>query len=258
MKKSILLSILLVLCLSFQASAFNPLEVMGGKKASAPTYPDIILDMNAEGTWSAGTSYTADGTGECAEDTSGAINSAFVEETGSPLSGSSSFTWDTNYDFCTFDFTTSMTKGRIGSYLKIDLLAAGTEFLKIYNTAAPLGRIGFVMAASSYVQVLFFDGTTTVSDVISTTAVGTVAYVEVAWDSTVGDGSDYVKIYVNGVLEDSSTALTLNGMDFTNFYPGNTGDLSGDATIDRVRISTDPLRDLNALKTTDILSGACP
>jgi len=36
--KKLLLSLLLILCLSFQVSAFNPLEVMGGKKVSGVSY----------------------------------------------------------------------------------------------------------------------------------------------------------------------------------------------------------------------------
>jgi len=258
--KKLILAILFILCLSFQASAWNPMVVTSGGEAA--TYPDIILDMNSEETWVVDTTYTADDPTECHdEDIIGAIaGGGFAEETGSPLSGASSFMWVGSYDRVTFTYTTSMSKGRIGAYLKIDSYNVDTEFLKLYNTGSPYQRAGFKMTADNTVTALFYDGSGGAQGIITSTNDFNTNdhYVEVAWDTTVGVDQDYVKLYVDGSLEATDDDEVFVTLDFNVFYIGNPNATTGAATVDRVRISTDPTRDLNALKTIDTLTGACP
>ena len=260
MRKLILILFILLSCASL-ANSGGIISFPGGGVPSATTYPDIILDMNAEsgsGSWSG--SYVVNGTGECYnEDGTGTINQAVTAETSTPLSGATSFTWDTTSDYIVFDFTTAMTKGRIGAYIRIDNYTVDTPLLSIRDAGSPYDQVTLEMKEGSMIGVQFDDGPSSDSTLVSTTAASSVHYYEVAFDTTVGAGTDYVKIYADGGAAENTITGTWEGLTFSNFWIGNTsGSQSGDATIDRIRISTDPLRDLNALKDIVTLTGACP
>jgi hypothetical protein len=84
----------------------------------------------------------------------------------------------------------------------------------------------------------------------------TYVFLEFAYDATVGAGSDYVKVYKNGVEMDSEETETLTDIGkVTNVLVGAAGAHGETVTAtDNIICSTDPTRDLYALA----LRTTCP
>ena len=246
-------------------------DLLGGGTASeflgkvTADYSDIVFWANAEGTWSVGTSYTL-GAGECQSigdgDNACAINSEFTEETGSPLQGASSFKIVGAYDRCSFDNTLAWTKGRIGALLYFPTGEIGYDPIFFFNNS-PANLIGFTTPTVETTRAFLRDNgtyTTTVTGTVTTYDTAAV-FVEVAFDFTIGAGSDRLEIYENGSLTDWDYFLTItDSMTISNFFLG-TSNSSGAVVyyFDQVMVSTDPTRDLNALKALSAAPlGACP
>lgn len=250
----------------FVGTASTKSHVTGQTISSGVDYSDIIFWANADGTWDAGTSYTLGAT-ECSSltdaDDACAINSDFVEETVAPLVGSSSFHIQGGWDYCTFEHTTAMPTGRIGFAIKF-ISGVDNSTITHFMDNDPVNRTGAFINSDDKVEAYIYDDNSQTTGVITTTSDydANEHYGEVAWDYTVGAGSDYVKIYTDGSLEDTDATLTIDeAMTLTLLMLGINANIAGDYILDQVIISTDPDRDLNALKAvTDVttLSGACP
>lgn len=261
MKKFAIFTFLLLSFLVVSVHA-GPMMLLS-QNESADDYSDIIFWANAEGTWNAGTSYTLGGS-ECTaldtDDTVCAIASAFAEEIGSPLVGSSSFTYPNGWDYCALVTTgMTLTKGRMGVKVSAQTWVANTDIISLYDNS-PVNTITLDMYGSGQIRGYYRENGSGFDTVTSTSNFNTVTHVvEMAWDTTVGDGSDYVKVYVDGSLETTSGSKTLGTMTLDGFYIGNNSVNAGSTIFDQIIISTDPDRDINALMSlTSAPSGSCP
>lgn len=276
--KKLLLPVLLflwVLNLSSFAHTRMSMVIVAGHDIASADYSDIIQWLNLEGTWNADPC-TNDGdydmgASECGFDTEIFCGSDVSQESTSPLVGSySARCSDTggNRYFRTDLHATGQQydKGRMGIWVKHNSgnINSGTVMQLLWDNS-PDNQFGLHWYDADQVEVYVrINGSVIINNsVISTTSDFETNghYVEVAWDFSLGAGSDYVKLYVDGVLEDSDSTLSITDTDATvrYVYCGQFNSTASDWIWDQCFFSTDPTRDFNALKNeTSKPSGACP
>ena len=258
MIKKLILFILLSLCVALQASAWNPMITTSG--TSAATHPYIILWINAEGAISG--TYNIDGS-ECANDTTGTINGELTIDAVTPLVGAGSFVTAGTYDHVLFSMaTTAMSEGRIG--IMVDPISEPIDNGVIFDLrhSANNDRIILRYDGTDDVQFLIIENDIQIAT-LSTAANNydtDTLMIEVAWKSDIGDGSDTMEIFADGVSIVRLSDETLDeALGYDGFYIGNLSAVANTIRMDQIIISNDSTKSLNALKA--LLSapvGACP
>ncbi len=281
MIKKLLISICLVLLLpvtAFSIGSTPDLDISGYVAVVSPTspttpavksagvdYSHILLFLTGDGAWDVGVSYTLDGS-ECSSltdaDDACAINGAFAEETVAPIVGGSSFKTVDAQDYCTFDHVNAMPKGRLAAWVKLPTGVAGSSLPHLHDDA-PVNRTGLAHLDDDQVTAYIYDDGTPVININSTITKDfddTAHFVELPWDYSVGDGSDYARLIIDNVLEDEETALTIDeAMTWRWFILGNKTANAGAHITDQIILSDDPTISLYPLRNlASAPAGACP
>ena len=247
----------------------------------AVDYSSIISFINLEGTWTANPctadgDYDADSAGECGFDTEIYCSGDVAKQTVSPLVGTNSAdVVDTQRYFRIEYPSNGHADGAVFAKGQFCILVDPSGTIPADSSLAagmidtdPDNVLWLRFDAGNKLDVVLEDGgtdklglslETDTSDFHTTTH-----FVCVAWDFTVGAGSDYVKLYVDGVEEDvgDSDDLTVSDTWSIRFiYAGNygTNDPVQSWIWDNHIVSNDPTADLSALSTaTTKPTGACP
>jgi len=271
MIKKLILFTLLSLCVALQASAWNPMITTSGTSAAA-TYPDIIFWMNGEGAWTTDPTdlYTL-GASECTALAGAAaacaITGLFTEVTADgEIIGDSSFKALNAYDRCLFAETTlPAAAGRIGIYT--NFLSAGVTNTHIWTFYQndPDSNFSLRHSGTDDITVIWREGGADIKAIATAvnTFDDTTHYVEVAWDTDNGAGSDCLALYVDGLVVGSEDCtLTLDGtITYDAFYVGNVLTGTGTTLMDNLIISNDYTREIYNSGLHDDLAkpaGACP
>ena len=263
--KKLILSILFIICLSFQASAWNPMVVVSGG-GGTEDFSDIVFWINFEN-YSAAQTYTLHASNDYTafgDSTATFLNDAEIN-VGAALQGSygldctdddSSGSDRISFDMSSGERLAFANKGRIGFYFNIPT-DGFINFARLMAVSLDeTNELFMQIAVDDELRVWWEESTGSTSGVISTSdspITETVTYfVEFAWDSTQVNGSDYLEIWVNGVSKASSSELTMTAGNFTpiNILIGNSSDAEYKAFIDVVVFSTDINRDLFNLVVT--------
>ena len=258
-RKLILVLFILLSCASL-ANAGGIISFPGGGVPSGVDYSYIILWINAEGAISG--TYNIDGS-ECANDTTGTINGELTIDAVTPLVGAGSFVTAGTYDHVLFSMaTTAMPEGRIG--IMVDPISEPIDNGVIFDLrhSANNDRIILRYDGTDDVQFIIIENDIQIAT-LSTAANNydtDTLMIEVAWKSDIGDGSDTMEIFADGVSIVSLSNETLDeALGYDGFYIGNLSAVANTIRMDQIIISNDSTKSLNALKA--LLSapvGACP
>ena len=142
--------------------------------------------------------------------------------------------------------------GRIGFWVKINTWVNFSGLFAVSDSGDP---IKFVMTILSDDEVRASYGGTLLASTSANLSTATWYFIEVAYDASIGDGEDYMEVFVDGSSVASSSALTLAPFTPTFVRVGNPIARSNYSWyIDHFMISNDKTRNLYALRNTT----ACP
>ena len=274
MRKLILILFIILSCVSLANSGGVISFPGGGVPSAATTYPDIIFWMNGEGAWTTDPTdlYTL-GASECTALAGAAaacaITGLFTEVTADgEIIGDSSFKALNAYDRCLFAETTlPAAAGRIG--IDTNFLSAGVNNTHIWTFYQNNPDSNFSLRHSGTpaddITVIWREGGADIKAIATAvnTFDDTTHYVEVAWDTDNGAGSDCLALYVDGLVVGSvDCTLTLDGtITYDAFYVGNVLTGTGTTLMDNLIISNDYTREIYNSGLHDDLAkpaGACP
>ena len=260
--KRLILSILFILCLSFQASAWNPMVVVN----RGEDFSDILFWINFEN-YSAAQTYTLHASNDYTAfgDSTAYFSSDAIISLASALEGSygldcTDLTADGN-DRIEFDISSGgldlANTGRIGFYLKVPT-GGWINYSKFSIGLRQDGtnEIYLEMVNDDEIKITWEESTGPTTGSVETTdnptiSVDTTYFIEAAWDATPANGSDYLQIWVNGVSKAVSTAKTMTASQFTpTVIQIGTGNANTDVYLDVVVFSSDITRDLYNLVVT--------
>lgn len=170
----------------------------------------------------------------------------------------------TNWEYLVLDISSadiiSMAKGRLGFWAYWP--TGGMDSKRLIKVSD--GGVGYLEvhanAASDRMECYYNDGSTTVAVSAANASIAENAwyFIECEWNTTLGVGADYVTIYTTtnaGSTTSASATGTLTAPSWTKFYFGLfTNSTNYEAYYDNLMISSDPARDLKALRSTT----ACP
>jgi len=212
--KKLILSILFIICLSFQASAWNPMALLTGSGCGNPSwYADAIISWN--GDHCSGTNYwvETDGDSVAAVNTALTISRAYGENSsnGAYITDGDQYLTVTN-----------------GANVYLDPDASQTIWMRVYMNDTPDGAFPYFEAyynadnrlrigtQASLLQFSNFTWSTVQYDTYGTVAESTGTWVDIAvsWDNVRPDGN--FSIYSGGQWDED-----LNDIDDTDGMDGD-------------------------------------
>lgn len=254
--RKLILSLLLILCLAFQASAWNIMIVGSGSE----DFTDIEFWINFEN-YSAAQTYTLHASNDYSgfgDDTATFGDDAEVN-VGAALQGSYGLDCVDDgadgVDFISFTMSSGArqafaNEGRIGLYAKIPTggWTNDTFIITVKEDATDTLSLHFDDTDELKFRWITEYPVTTNSPISD----NTLYFIEVAWDATPANGSDYVEIWVDGVSKhsDSTLSMTADAIIPVLLQIGNVAANSGDTLYDVVVLSNDKTRDLHDLVVT--------
>lgn len=146
------------------------------------------------------------------------------------------------------------TSGRVGSHVRFDSTVPDPSNFWYFSIRAGAddrlwGRTLDVSGTQEWEAWWVYNNSTQATCTTSGfgVAADTTYYFEIAYDAGIGDGSDELIIYVDGVAEATCNTETMTPMDSDAGYI----EIGRDSWIDNFRVSTDPDRDLYATASTE-------
>ena len=252
--KKLILSILFILCLSFQASAWNPMVVLSGGGVATCDTSNIILWWRAEDPTLNG-DCTDDGVpyaccsgadaGTCdynaGADTVWDLSGGAVIGTDAVKYGVNGLDIHNDYDTCMLD-TPSATlddEGRIGFWIYINDFTDDAPIFVVYYNAANYFRLR--MDGTDELNVYWEDSDTVRTELTTNNAnlaLSTWYFIEFAWKTS----TDIRKIYLNGTgltyaAGDGATIASFAAA-VTSVYLGDVAGIVSDYYLDNVIISS--------------------
>jgi hypothetical protein len=234
-KKSII--IILFLLIPVSVYGWNASMMVGGSSGEcALTFTDILFFYRFENT------DTEDYPGNGMTRNDGAVFS------GTSQVGSYSLSCPNANDYTNGTVTSEdifpATKGRLGMWYRWSTAWAEWKVLFRACDAGCANEIVVDHNNSSGSIQFNYDGSTVNTNGTAIPTVDTWYFVEVAWDTDLGDGSDYMEIFVNGVSKGSSSAKTLTPPSVIDLNFGNDNAAASSATfVDNAMVSNDKTRD---------------
>jgi len=256
--KKLIISILFILCLSFQASAWNPMVVVSGSGGEERDWSTIGGFWRCEGETLSATDdrYGLNNNGDNIATPVGGANI----DSGIYKHGSNSCDFPTEGDYYNFatcsDSQVLGTEGRVGFWLYIEDWTDEKMLCMIEYSTAATNSASLLMIDSDDLRFQWRGNSTTATQ-LDTTALGLTTgvwyYVEYAFKQS----TPYREIFVNGVSKGSSGAamVAFAGVP-AEFKPGESvGGGTTDFHIDNIIFSTDSTLDLYTGFSGDISYG---
>jgi len=210
MKKLILYIIAIVFLLTPVLYAGSPhLLVLAKKNAGGATYPEIThfytFDTVADPFWNAAT--------DCSDGDTTPIINAGENQAVTVIVGTASFKADAATEYLSFSNANNMAKtnkGTIGFWFRYN---AWDAYEIIFNGSGSSDGLNIQLRAAGIIRIVYDDGVASGvldSDNTAVPSADTNYFIEIVYDNTVGDGSDYIKVYVDNVIKIDVTGLTMD------------------------------------------------
>ena len=249
--RRLILSILFIICLSFQASAWNIMVVGSGNQSSASCdTSNVDLWWRCEALDFSATNGCNGGTGEdCAvSDDTAANNNCAINADASYFGTGTGLDCPTSNDYVSFStpLATMDDEGRLGLWIRITTWQDEAPFYTIYDDSQDLVRLR--MDGTDELEVYWRDNGTTRTALTTNNAnlsTGIFYFIEFAWKTS----SNLREIYLNGTeltyaAGDGADISSFDGDVDTLYFGDSTSAASYDVHMDNIIYSTDSTVDL--------------